>query len=71
MRKQHYKTWWITLVLGLLMPGVGHIYNGHLKRGLALVLFFHGAVLSIATVAAQSLSSQLLFIAAFALVALL
>jgi signal peptidase I len=35
------RSWWITFALGILMPGVGQIYNSELKKGVLLSLLFH------------------------------
>ncbi len=37
------KNWWIAFILGLLMPGLGHIYIGEMKRALLFHLGFRFA----------------------------
>ena len=32
------RKWWIAAFLGLLVPGLGQVYNGHGKKGIQLYI---------------------------------
>ena len=60
-----YKNWWFSLILGLLMPGFGHIYNGRMKKGAFIALSYHLFVLGLATIAVTHFTTQTQYVVSF------